>query len=133
MVDLNYMMYTSMNGDVRQENIDNYFDTYYANFASILAANNQVMKFTLPMVREEFSKKNIFGLVMGTTLIPMVLMDSEDTLDMGSLKEEDTERIMAEHKEKIMNLVQENPLLTSRFLSMFDEMKQQGLFDSVLS
>ena len=133
MVDLNYMMYTSMNGDVRQENIDNYFDTYYANFASILAANNQVMKFTLPMVREEFSKKNIFGLVMATALVPMVLMDSEDTPDMDTMKEEDTERIMAEHKEKIMNLVQENPLLTSRFLSMFDEMKQQGLFDSFLS
>ena len=133
MVDLSYMMYTSMNGDTRQENIENLFDAYFANFATILAARKQPMKFTLPMLRKEFSARNIFGLVMATTLIPMILIDSEDVPDMQDLKEENMEEAMAEQKEKVMNLVQKNPLLTSRFLCMFDEMRQSGLFDSVLS
>ena len=131
MVDLNYMMYTSMTGDTRQINANEFFESYYANFATILAANNQTLQFTLPMLKEEFFAKNIYGLMLGTTLIPMILIESDDVPDMEDLREEEMEKAMEEQKEKIMDLVQVNPLLTSRFLSMFNEMKQQGLFDSM--
>ena len=131
MVDLNYMMYTSMTGKDRQESFEDFLDAYYAHFSSILAASNQAMAFTLPMLRKEFTARNIFGLIMSCSLIPAILMDSEDTPDLANLKEEDMEEAIAKHKETIMKLVQKNPLLTSRFLSMFDEMKQGGLFDSV--
>ena len=133
MSDINYMMYTSMNGDTRQENFEGYFDAYYANFASILAANNQAIKFTLRMLKEEFYAKNIYGLIIGSSLAPMVLMESEDSVDIMNVNEEDKGKLMAEINEKIMNVVQKNPLMTSRFLSMFDEMKLKGLFDSFLS
>ena len=133
MLDINYLMFTSLNGDTRQENLDDFFDAYYANFASILAAGNQAIRFTLPMLKEEFHSKNLFGLLMGTSLVPMILMESDDIPDLSELSDDKIQEAMAAHKEKIMGVVQTNPLLTTRFLSMFDDLKVQGLFDSVLS
>ena len=133
MVDLNYMMYTSMNGDTRQENIADLLDAYYDNYARILASDNKHMNFTLPMLKKEFSVRNLYGLLTASAVIPIVLIESEDVPDIAELIEEEKNDAMAEHKEKTMNLVQKNPLLTSRFLSMFDEMRQTGLFHNVLS
>ena len=127
------MIYSSMNGDIRQENFEDFFNAYYEQFSSILALNSQPTKFTLPMLKKEFYAKNIFGFILGATLIPMILLESEDAVDLAEVTGEGNEEKVAQQKEKVMRLVQKNPSVTSRLLSMFDEMKQKGLTDSVLT
>lgn len=127
-LDLNYMLYCSLNGDVRTKNLTNIFNTYYASFASIMALAGQPLKFTVDELTQEFYAKNLFGLFMGMMLIPIVLMDSEDAPSFDDFKGDDMQKSMEQFQEKMMDTVQKNPLLTPRFLSMFDEMNESGLF-----
>ena len=76
MTDVNSMLYSSVVGDVRQKHFEDLFNAYYATFASILAANNQAMEFTLPMLKEEFYSKNIYGLMIGAASAPVMFGSS---------------------------------------------------------
>ena len=126
-LDLNYMLYCSLNGDVRKAEMPNFFIKYYATFASVMAASAVPMKFTLKQLKEEFYNKNTFGLIMALMLIPIVLINSEDAMDLEDFSEGDIEKKMEEYKESMMKQIQKNPLLKPRFLSLFDEMIESGV------
>ena len=133
MIDLNFMMYTNMNVDSSQESIDDFLDVYYAHFASILAANNMTMKFTLPMLRKEFNARNMFGFLMAAGMIPRVLIEDDEDLELEISKELCILHVIEEVKKNAKKFIPKNPLLTSRFLTMFDELKRRGFFNFKLS
>ena len=133
MIDVNNMLYSSLVGDIRQKHFDDFFNAYYATFASILAANNQPMEFTPPMLKKEFYSKNIYGLMLAAAALPLMIMNSEDIPDFGVLTGEGSGPKFDEHKKKVLKFVQSNPMMRSRLLTILDEMKQNGLFNSVVS
>ena len=126
-LDLNYMLYCSLNGDVRKAEMPNFFIKYYATFASVMAASAVPMKFTLKQLKEEFYNKNTFGLIMALLLIPAVLGNSEDAFDFEDFAGEDMEKKLEDYQELLLEQVQKNPLLKPRFLSLFDEMIESGV------
>lgn len=132
-LDLNYMLYCSMSGDIRKNNLENFFAHYYSSFASVMAAARKPSIFTLEQFKEEFYSKNLFGLMMGMMLIPIVLMDSEDAPSFDDFEGEDIVEVMEQFQNAVMEVTLRSPLLTPRFLSMFDEMKVNGLFDKSIT
>jgi len=128
-LDLNYMLYCSFNGEIRQENLDNFFSQYYSSFASTLTEAGRCVPFTLGELKQDFSEKNFFGLMMGMILIPVVLIDPKDAPSFDDYKEDEIEDAMAKFSAKLLEVTLRSPLLKSRLLSMFDEMKVLGLFD----
>ena len=126
-LDLNYMLFCSLNGDVRRAELSNFFVKYYATFASVMAASGVAMKFTLDQLKKEFVNKNKFGLLMGMMLIPYVLLDSANTIHLDDFVPEDVENMMEEYQEFILNQVLKNPLLGPRFLDLFDDMEKAGV------
>ena len=128
MADLNYMMYTSMNGDERQANLKDYFKLYHDKFVSVLKANKQDINFTLARLKKEFHDKNMIGFIQATSSIPMTLMESEEVAAVADLKEKDDAQAST-RSVKIRKFVESNSLPTTRLLNMFDEMKEEGLFN----
>ena len=121
------MLFCSLTGDVRRAELSNFFVKYYATFASVMAASGVAMKFTLDQLKKEFVNKNKFGLLMGMMLMPIVLLDSADTINFEDFVGEDMEKKMEEYQEFVMNQVQKNPLLKPRFLDLFDDMEKSGV------
>ena len=120
-LDLNYMFYCSLDGDRRRKEMTNFLTKYYAFFASVMASAGVAMKFTGRQLMKEFYDKNVFGLLMGLMLIPMILTNSDQGIEIENLSgtEEETKK---EFSDQVMKQVQSNPLLIPRLLSMFDDM-----------
>ena len=124
-LDLNYMLYCSLTGDVRKAELENFFVQYYATFASVLAGGGVPMKFTLPQLKKEFFSKNLYGLLFTQMLIPAVIIDQEEVPDMEKFGE-NIEEGMEQYKKMMERVIQTNPLLKPRMFSVFDEMMESG-------
>jgi len=128
-LDMNYMLYCSLNGDVRKPNLKGFFAHYYCSFSAVLSKVNKPVPFTLQELEDEFYDKSLFGLLMGMTLIPIVLVDPEDAPSLDNLSGSNTAEAIVDFQDQIMKITLKSPLLMPRFLSMFDEMNEKGLFD----
>ena len=126
---MNYMLYCSLNGDVRKANLKGFFAHYYSSFTTILSKVDKPALFTLQELEDEFYDKSLFGLLMGMMLIPIVLVDPEDAPSLDNTTAKNPAEAMADFQDQIMKITLKSPLLMPRFLSMFDEMKEKGLFD----
>jgi len=126
-LDMNYMLYCSLNGEVRKSHMTDFFVHYYSSFADVLAASGTVVPFTINDIKKEFYDKNFFGLLMGMILIPIVLMDSDEAPTLDDFKSDNMTEAFEEFQAKIMSITLKSPHLTPRFLSMFDEMTESGL------
>ena len=127
-LDLNYLLYCSHNGDVRSENLSSFFNTYYATFASIFSLAKQPIEFTVEQFKKEYYKKNQYGLMMSTILIPLILVSPEDSPSLDDFAFDGMEEVVQEYNKTMIGLILKNPNLKPRFLSVFDEMREAGLF-----
>ena len=94
-----------------------------------MAKAKKPMPFKLEELRKEFYDRNFFGLLMSIMLIPIVLVDHENAPSLEDIKSSDPLKAMQEFQSIMMEITVNSPLLAPRFLSMFDEMKESGLFD----
>ena len=124
-LDLNYLLYCSLTGDVRKAELENFFVQYYATFASVLAGGGVPMKFTLPQLKKEFFSKNLYGLLFSQMIIPGVIIDQEDAPEMEKFGENMQEGL-EELKKKMASVILSNPLLKPRMLSVYDDMMESG-------
>ena len=131
-LDINYLLFLSLNGDVRQEYLTEFLSNYYASFASTLSQAKVLVPFSLNELTKDYHSKNLFGLLNAIGTIPTILTDFEDnpnmSIDLNVKPESEAEiqKLMAEYKVKTIQFAKTNPLIKPRFLSMFDELKEQG-------
>ncbi|KAK3873164.1 hypothetical protein Pcinc_021801 [Petrolisthes cinctipes] len=123
--DLIYLMYTSLNGEVRIPNLNTFLDTYYDTFNTVMEAAGMDMIFTRSELLKEFRSMNVLGAIYAMMVVPFMLLEPEDTPDMD--KAENMEELLMEVKEKTLIALDKNPLVKPRFLSVFDEMMDLGL------
>ncbi|KAK3873165.1 hypothetical protein Pcinc_021802 [Petrolisthes cinctipes] len=123
--DLIYLMYTSLNGEVRIPNLNTFLDTYYDTFNTVMEAAGMDMIFTRSELLKEFRSMNVLGAIYAMAVVPFVLCEPEDTPDMD--KAENIDEILMEVKEKTLVALNKYPLMKPRFLSIFDEMMDLGL------
>ena len=68
-----------------------------------------------------------FGLCTGMMILPTILVKPEDALTLQEFTEKDNP-VVEEKRKRFFEFAKKNPDLNSRFISMFDEMDQAGLF-----
>jgi len=124
--DLNHFIFASLDGPVRKPNLDRLLTEYYASLSSVMAGCSQVTPFTKDELVKEYKSKNGHGLIFGSMIVPPIVMESEDIPDMENIV--DFEQFMKDWQEKCLASVDKNPLCKPRFVSMFDEMLEEGLF-----
>ncbi|KAK4314063.1 hypothetical protein Pmani_014625 [Petrolisthes manimaculis] len=123
--DLIYLMYTSLNGEVRIPNVNTFLDIYYDTFNTVMEAAGMDMIFTRSELLKEFRSMSVLGAIYAMMVVPFMLLEPEDTPDMD--KAENMEELLLEVKQKTMAALDNNPLIKPRFLSVFDEMMNIGI------
>lgn len=122
--DLNYLLYTSLNRDVRRLHLDTFLDAYYDTFTSVMEAAGMDMIFTRSEIMQEFRDKNIIGVLFAMTYLPFMLTESEDSPELDIA---DMDAFLNEVREKGLKSIVTNPLVKPRFLEIFNEMMEIGL------
>ena len=118
--DLNCFMYSSLTGEVRQPNLDAFLSTYYDTFMKVLQQGGLEPPFTQTQLLEEFRDLKVAGTIFGMLLLPLVVVDAEDAVDFVSSPDVSIDsQVEAQVKD---------PSSRQRFLSLFDEMTEAGLF-----
>ena len=86
------------------------------------------MPFTLTELAEEFYKFNVVGLFIGMCIIPVVILEPEDTPVFQKSKDKKSmAEALEELKKTALEQLDSNPLLEPRFLSLFNEMIDNGV------
>ena len=124
MTDFSFMIHSSVTEETKHSHLQDFFDVYYDQFASILAANDQPIGFCLPMLKKEFHAKNVCGMLFATAVEPMDLLDSREDLELVN----DFENGFAGKEGAIAKFIQKCPLVASYFLNVCDEIKKRGRF-----
>lgn len=125
-VDLNYFLFTSLTGDVRRPNLKEFMSIYHSSYKGIMEAGGLNMYFTEDELLKEFRDKNTLGAVFGMIVQPAVVMESDEVPDISG-KDIDIEKVMKDYRAKLMEMLDSNPLMKSRFLAIFDELMETGL------
>ncbi|KAK8735067.1 hypothetical protein OTU49_017443 [Cherax quadricarinatus] len=125
--DLNYFMYTSFNGPERKDNLETFLNVYYESLREVLEAGGTKAEKTSQELREEYHKKNLFGLIMGMMVVPIVVTQAGEVMDLDDITDGDYETLVKEHRERMLKQLDSNPLLRPRLLSIFDEMLEYGV------
>ena len=119
--DLNYLLYTSITGDVRKPNIEDFLGSYYATFKDVMEAGGKTMPFTKEQLHKDFRDRNVAGSLLAMIFVPVMVFETEDTVDSSKDDEDDVEETLRKTREKSLAMIDTNPIVKSRFLSVFEE------------
>ncbi|XP_037794500.1 uncharacterized protein LOC119589919 isoform X1 [Penaeus monodon] len=134
--DLNYLLYTSLTGDVRKPNLDALLETYRGHFNAVMEAGGAGGEGRLSEaeVLQEFRSKNIIGAIFGMMAVNFVLMDPQSLMNYAERDgaeqdkgEKDLNKDLENLKKYFMSMIDTNPYIRPRLLAMFDEFKECGL------
>ena len=125
--DLNYLLYTSMTGDVRMPNIEDFLGSYYDTFKDVMAAGGKTMLFTQAQLLKDFRSNNLAGSLFAIMTLPVMVFETEGAVDSSKNDGEDLEETLRKTREKSLAMIDTNPLVKSRLLSVFDEMMELGV------
>ncbi|XP_045114676.1 uncharacterized protein LOC123506551 isoform X2 [Portunus trituberculatus] len=124
--DLNYFMYTSLNGPERKENLQSFLEIYYDTFLQVLSRAGKTMPFSLEELKKEYHRMNLFGFLMALMIVPLVVAEASEVMDFDEFGE-DVEESMKGYEEKMLAQLDTNPLLQPRLLATYDEMLEYGV------
>lgn len=125
--DLNYFMYTSLNGPDRRENLQTFLKTYHDSFSRTLQEAGTPAPFTLEQLRQEYHRKNLFGFIMAMMVVPILVSEAGEVMDLDKVVDDDVEKFMEEHRQNTLRQLDNNSVLRPRLLSIFDEMLEYGI------
>ncbi|KAF2358970.1 Protein of unknown function DUF227 [Trinorchestia longiramus] len=125
-LDLNYFLITSLNGETRKKGLESYLTAYYNSFKEVFDAAQKPMKFTREELYTEYRNKNLFGILMGLMVLPIVVMQSTDVPDFDDINEENMQEKIEEQHQIVLDMIDTSPVLRPRMLDMFDEMVEHG-------
>ncbi|KAG7177250.1 putative Ecdysteroid kinase-containing protein 15, partial [Homarus americanus] len=126
--DLNFFLHSSLHGNDRKINLQNFLTSYYYTFTKVLEAGGEATPFTLQELHQEYMNKLEYGVLFSTMGVTMMFSEGSDTLDLDAMKtNEDVKRVMEEWQVTTIKMMDTNPAFRSRFLASFDELVEQGL------
>ncbi|CAL4091439.1 unnamed protein product, partial [Meganyctiphanes norvegica] len=127
-LDLHYFLYSSFNGFERVKYFDKFLSAYYNAFSNTLKAGEIDPPFTLKELHEEFQRTQLFGCLTCLFLVPVVLADEKDIIDVEKVSEEKLHIYRKERQATLLDMAsREGSLLKARFLETFDEMLEHGI------
>ncbi|CAL4158927.1 unnamed protein product [Meganyctiphanes norvegica] len=121
--DLNYLLFCSLDGNTRKTHLSTFLSAYYNSFATVMKAGGSEMPFSLEELLVEL-KANIYGALMAFMVVPLFIMDKEDVPDFDEIN--DIEKFNKNQEERMISQAKNNPLVKTRFLSVFDDLLENG-------
>ncbi|XP_042872421.1 uncharacterized protein LOC122253421 [Penaeus japonicus] len=120
--DLTYLFHTSLEGHVRKTYLEAFLNIYYSAFLSVTEAGDTAMPFSRLELRQEYRNHLEFGLMLAMLVTIMIICE-------GNINKEDQKGFSDSVKDILDQLVATSPILRPRFLSIFDEMVENGIIE----
>ena len=133
-VELNYMLYSSITSDIRRSQMPSFLQAYYDTYNAVTSKSSNIRKptsFTYSELEEEFNSKKLYGLLTSQMVVPCAIMDDDATPKMGEIDGDNAEEKMKEWQAKSRQLLLKSPMLKSRLLDVFDEMMEAGVIPKI--
>jgi len=117
--DLQCFFYTSFDGDVRKNNLEEFISTYYSELEKCLKVAGKKLQFSQHELRGEYQAKSMYGLAMGLVSIPQVLAGSSDAVELDELVEGQDQRVR--------RMMSSNPRARSRLMDLVADKVEDGV------
>ncbi|ROT72731.1 hypothetical protein C7M84_008846 [Penaeus vannamei] len=126
--DINYLLYTSLTGDVRKPNLDALLETYRGQFNAVMETRGgSEGRLSEGEVLQEFRQKNVIGAIFTRMLISVILLEPQDVEELSDLKDKEIDECFLELRKEALDLVDSNPFMRPRFLAVVEELVETGL------
>ena len=118
--DLNYFLYTSMDGAMRSQSLNQLIQDYYSSFWDVMEAARLPMPFSIEELYREFCEKNIIGFIYGMNGAITQLLESEGIRSLES------ENPLVDNETQIKSVLK-SPVFTGRVKYLVDEMIEKNV------
>lgn len=119
-IDLNYFIFSSIPRSERK-NLEEYLSLYHSSFMQVMAAGGCDAPFSREELSQEFKKKNTYGFMYASILIPILVAEAQDVLDFDSATDGRSKDFVEELKQNAMKMLASNQLLKPRLKDLFDD------------
>ncbi|CAG0897302.1 unnamed protein product [Darwinula stevensoni] len=126
--DLAYLFYTSTNRDMRDKHLESLLKFYHNSFLETMQTLGMECPdaYSYDEMKKEFFKVSAeAGFLCACWLIPAMLMQEEDAVDLDTLKESDMKNLMDDYQEKIVKGT--NKKIVDRIVGLAEEMIELGV------
>lgn len=119
-IDLNYFIFSSIPRSERNE-LEEYLSLYHSSFMRVMSAAGCDMPFTKDEISQEFKRKNTYGFVFASILIPILVSEAQDVLEFDSATDGRAKDFVEELRQNAMRMLASNRLLKPRLKDLFDD------------
>lgn len=123
-VDLNYFLFSNFDRKDRKQKMGQYLSLYHSAFAKVLASASLTMPCTIEEITEEFKRKNTYGIICGSILIPLLVSETQEVIDFDSASGGRAKDYVEELRQNSVRMVANNPLLKPRMSDLFEDLKE---------
>lgn len=122
--DLVHFLYCCLDGPVRRANLDTFLDLYHDTFKGVAEASGARPAFTLEELRQEYNSKLTYGALMAMLVVPILVGRKDHSPEVESIV--DDMSFLRQQQDNQAANTEDNSLLQSRFLAIFDDLLHQG-------
>lgn len=124
-LDLQTLMYSSLNSFLRRNYLAHFLQTYKSSFDATLTAGGSSPQFTAEELMDEYNARTMYGALMASMYIPLMVTEPEDAPDFT--KVDDDKEFFTDRVEQVVQMMDDNPLLGQKMCRVFDEWIDKGL------
>ncbi|XP_042215594.1 uncharacterized protein LOC121861773 isoform X2 [Homarus americanus] len=121
--DLQHLLNLNVTGPIRRPNLNNFLAAYHTSFSAIMQAGGSTVPFSLEELRQEYIARGFYGVLYSIMWLPNMVRRPEDMIDILGNKED---RKISE-RNNVLQMVDRNPLLKPRLLSVVEEWVEHGV------
>ncbi|XP_066967213.1 uncharacterized protein [Macrobrachium rosenbergii] len=122
-IDLQHFITLNVAGPERRSKLPLLLGTYHAAFDEVMKAGGSGVPFSLEDLRQEYIEKGFYGVLYSVMFLPNMVRRPEDYQDI--LGTESTSK--RSQMENVLKMVDDNPLLKPRVMSVIEEWAEYGL------
>ncbi|XP_071552458.1 uncharacterized protein [Panulirus ornatus] len=127
--DLVYFILTSLDEPERTANLDELLLTYHNAFKAVVEAGGVAMPYTPNEIKQEYHKKSVFGVMMASILIPLLVGQTQEIPDFDSATGGRSGEYVKQLQQHYAKMLEDNPLLRPRLGNLFEAMSRFGIID----
>ena len=130
-LDLNQFLYTSLEKGLLKTKRKYFLEIYTATFNELVILANVPKTVAPEIIEDEFRTVNLYGLIQGSFLIPVIRSLKENVPDFSETADGDRDAAFAEINRRMVESARQDPVIVNNLLDMFDDVMASGCLKKV--
>ena len=121
--DLNCFLYPNLDINSRETELKSLLKIYFNTYTSIVCKTKLTLPFTLQELENDFKNKELYGFIIGITVLSILHVDPDDSIEIDFLgKEKNTEKQSEDVGNNLIRLASIEGEIQTKFLSLVNAM-----------